>query len=750
MLKFLGVTARHKATVNGRAISVEPGETLLQAALRQDIDFPYVCRVGGCGTCKCKLIDGRVREMTETGYLLTEDEIAEGYILACQSTLRTDVAIEVDLKSALAGNIVRGHVVGKTALTHDISRIDVQLDAALDYRAGQFAELSLSSLPGVLRTYSFATPPSADNKISFFIRRVPGGQFSIRAVDGDIVGEAVQLRGPGGAFWLRPGTGPVIMVAGGSGLAPILSMLKDAKAQGETRPATLLFGAREERDLYALDELAALERDWPTFTFVPVLSAVAERDAWAGERGMVTDYIGKYCDAAGAAYLCGPPGMVDAARSRLLTLGLVDEAIFADRFVERVALKDTGFTGGVVDAERCPAHWSDYLKYFMFHAVALVAIICFIRGGAAIPIGLTAIVAFYVLGDAVSGDDTSVPRFDRPGVLTIQLWLALPLLATIMFCAVWSASSNDPLGFGNFVGQVTGYDIVAARRSTTLFDHAAGIGLAGLMIGIIGTVTAHELTHRTWDPISMFVGRVLLAFSIDTAFAIEHVYGHHRYVSTAHDPATAPRGRNVYAHIVISTIRGNMSAWQIECERLRRKHLSIYSWHNAYLRGQFMSAVLLAVAAAIGGWTAATYFLLCALVGKALLEIVNYMEHYGMVRLPDQPVQPRHSWNTNKRISSWSMFNLTRHSHHHAQGEVPYQDLRPFPDAPMMVGGYLSTILLTLFPPLWHHLMTPKVMAWDRDHASPEERILAHEANKRSGMRAFRRYDPLHRVAPGK
>ncbi|EYS81202.1 hypothetical protein CF68_17470 [Cupriavidus sp. SK-4] len=126
-----------------------------------------------------------------------------------------------------------------------------------------------------------------------------------------------------------------------------------------------------------------------------------------------------------------------------------------------------------------------------------------------------------------------------------------------------------------------------------------------------------------------------------------------------------------------------------------------------------------------------------ALLGKALLEVVNYMEHYGMVRDPDTPVLPHHSWNTNKRVSSWAMFNLTRHSHHHAQGEVPFQDLRPFPAAPMMINGYLTTMVIAMIPPLWHKLMTPKVLAWDRDHASAQELELARQANARSGIPAF-------------
>jgi alkane 1-monooxygenase len=150
-----------------------------------------------------------------------------------------------------------------------------------------------------------------------------------------------------------------------------------------------------------------------------------------------------------------------------------------------------------------------------------------------------------------------------------------------------------------------------------------------------------------------------------------------------------------------------------------------------------MSAVLVTLAFAMGGWRGAAFFTICALWGKALLEIVNYMEHYGMVRNPATPVQPRHSWNTNRRISSWTMFNLTRHSHHHAQGEVPYQDLRPYPDAPMMISGYLATIIVAMVPPLWHKLVTPKVLAWDRDYATEEERGLAATANARSGLPAL-------------
>ena len=369
-----------------------------------------------------------------------------------------------------------------------------------------------------------------------------------------------------------------------------------------------------------------------------------------------------------------------------------------------------------------------YLKFFLFHLVGLLALAVLVAGGVYVTVGLLAIIAFYVLGDALGGDDVSAPRFGHPGLLTAQLWVALPLLTLIVFASVWSVCAGDALGFGAAVARLTGYDALAARAATSIGGHVSGVFLTGLMIGMIGTIPAHELTHRTRDPWSMVIGRWLLAFSLDTVFAIEHVYGHHRYVATDVDPATAPRGRNVYHHIVLSTLRSNASGWHIEAARLARLGQPLLGMHNRVIRGQLMTLALLAAVYALGGPRALLYFLACALWAKALLEVVNYMEHYGLVRETGAPVQPRHSWNTNRRLSSWSLFNLTRHSHHHAQGGVPYHDLRPMADAPVMISGYLTTILVAMLPPLWRQLMRPRIEHWDRHFATAGERLLTANA----------------------
>ena len=730
------------ATINAQPIRVLADETILTAALREGMDFPHSCRVGGCATCKCRLVEGQVRELTETSYLLTEEELAQRTILACQSVPIGPVRIEVEQTKVLAVQECSATVVAQELLTQDIQRVRMQLDAPLNYKPGQFAQITLATLPGMTRSYSFATEPDAHGVVDFFVRRVPGGVFTEHVHSTSLVGQKAHVQGPFGQFWLRESDAPILFVVGGSGLAPVMAMLRAMQAQHVARSVTLLFGARTQADLYLMQELRAMAASWAgTFTLIPVLSEAQGDASWQGAQGLVTERLSHVLEPGMHAYLCGPPGMIDAATAQLQQAGLPKAHIHADRFTTRhdaVALVIADSNASKIIAppksvgEAVVALWH-YLKFFLFHVQGLAVAAALFAGGSWITLAFIGLNLFNTLGDMLLGDDTTTPRYRYPWVLTVQLWMALPVLLIICFAAVWSISAADVLGVGATLSHWSGVDVLAARAATHWGHHVSAFFLTGLMIGTVGTIPGHELTHRTWEPVSLWVGRWLLAFSFDVGFAIEHVYGHHRYVSTIDDPATAPRGRNVYAHIAISTVRGNASAWRIEAARLQRRGLPVWSWHNAFLRGLGMSVVLVAGAWAMGGLAAALFFSACALWGKALLEIVNYMEHYGIVRDPAQPVQPRHSWNTNRRISSWALFNLTRHSHHHAQGEVPYQDLQPYPNAPMMIGGYLTTISVALIPPLWHRWMTPKVMAWDRDYANAAERELAAQASVRAG-----------------
>lgn len=352
-----------------------------------------------------------------------------------------------------------------------------------------------------------------------------------------------------------------------------------------------------------------------------------------------------------------------------------------------------------------------YLKFFSYYFIASIGCLCLLLGGAWVLLGYISLVLFFIIGDAFFGDDLSTPNYAYPQILTGMLWLALPIALLIVLCGVQVVAEEKI-----YLPVITDYQVASNGVEVVV-----AVLFCGFMLGGVGTISAHELVHRVGDRISVTIGRWILALSFDANFSIEHVYGHHRYVATAIDPATAPRGRNVYSHIIHSTVKGNISAWNIEKRRLERQGVALISAHNRCLRGYCMSLTWLAavwMAFGISGFLSAVA---AGLIAKALLEIVNYMEHYGMLRDPKQRVMPHHSWNSNRRISSWCMFNLCRHSHHHAHGAVPFHKLNPMPEAPAMVSGYMATVFLTLIPPLWFALMRPKLAQWDRTYSRPTE-----------------------------
>ncbi|MBY6186472.1 alkane 1-monooxygenase [Marinobacter hydrocarbonoclasticus] len=363
-----------------------------------------------------------------------------------------------------------------------------------------------------------------------------------------------------------------------------------------------------------------------------------------------------------------------------------------------------------------------YLKFTLLYLLALPQIIGVMLGGPWLTLGLASVLLTLVGGDAVLGDDTDTPDYPHSAWLDGMLYATVIPVALVVLVQIWSLSAGDPLGLGAAVQQGFGYDALAAREHNTPLQVLVSLIGCGLLVSALGTIVAHELVHRTWDPVALGIGRLLLAFSWDTAFAIEHVYGHHRHVATPQDPASAPRGRSVYRHILHSSCFGTVSAWRIETQRLALQRQPLWSRHNRFLTGQLLSLALTLLAFWLGGVAGGIGFLTVAVIAKCFLEIVNYMEHYGLVRHPRTQVKPRHSWNSNRRLSSWASFNLTRHSHHHATAQKPFHQLAPMPEAPTMPAGYLSTILLTLIPPLWFRLMAPRLAHWDRHYATEEER----------------------------
>ncbi len=253
----------------------------------------------------------------------------------------------------------------------------------------------------------------------------------------------------------------------------------------------------------------------------------------------------------------------------------------------------------------------------------------------------------------------------------------------------------------------------------------AGFVLAtGLSNGAIGFTVAHELVHRTNERRATLAGHALLHALCYPHWGLEHVAGHHRYVGTPRDPATARQGEAVFAFLPRSILGGHLSAWRIEAERLAR--LGLPAWHpRNRIHAHWALQLALLLALALGLPRAATlWFLGQAAVAILLLETINYVEHYGLRRRQLAPapaggaadagyerVTPMHSWNQNNLLTNHLLLNLQRHADHHAHADRPFALLRHFPGAPQLPTGYAGMVLLALLPPLWFRVMDPRVAA---------------------------------------
>lgn len=236
-----------------------------------------------------------------------------------------------------------------------------------------------------------------------------------------------------------------------------------------------------------------------------------------------------------------------------------------------------------------------------------------------------------------------------------------------------------------------------------------------LSTGGIGITVAHELIHRrSWA--ERWIGRGILMSVLYMHFAIEHVRGHHALVATDHDPASAPQGMTVY-RFMLSTVPGQWrSAWRLEAKRLAKHGLALWSFHNEMLAFLAIQGAWIGLIFCLFGTAFLPVYLAVAVLSFLLLEIVNYIEHYGLRREKNangrwESVSESHSWNSNHRISRMMLFELSRHSDHHMSAEKPYQVLLNEPASPQMPNGYPGMVLLALVPPLWFSIMDRRLPA---------------------------------------
>jgi NAD(P)H-flavin reductase/quinol-cytochrome oxidoreductase complex cytochrome b subunit len=323
---------------DNRIVPVRGGETILDAALREGVPFPYECRNGGCGKCKCTILAGSVEQGPHQESSLSAAERSAGVVLACSATPTSDAEIEYQ-PTAMPGGIRTREYVAQVASLHRaapgvmVVHLAVEGDDPLRYYAGQYLNVLLPD--GAKRSFSFATAPQEGRTIELQIRHIPGGRFTTHVFESMKVGDRIRFEGPLGSFFLREDTDkPIIFVAGATGFAPVKSMVEHAFAKGMKRSIVLYWGTRALDDMYARTLCEQWAREHPNFRFVPVLSDPKPEDRWTGRTGLVHEAILEdYPSLAGhQVYACGSLAMVEAAHPAFIARGLTQDDCFSDAF----------------------------------------------------------------------------------------------------------------------------------------------------------------------------------------------------------------------------------------------------------------------------------------------------------------------------------------------------------------------------------------------------------------------------------
>ena len=329
-----------------RSFAVDREEAILAAAIRQGIGLPYGCRDGACGSCKSRLIEGRVIHGAHQVKALSVAEEEEGFILTCCATPQTDCVVEArSVPGAGEFPVLKmpSRVISIDKVASDVALLRLQLPANqnLQYRAGQYIEFILRD--GARRSYSMANAPhdlGSPPQIELHLRHMPGGAFTDHVFSAMKAKDILRMEGPFGTFFLREeSTAPIVLLASGTGFAPIKAILQHLRHQASDRSVVLYWGCRKQVDLYQHDWCLQMAAEMPNLRYVPVLSEPDAAEPWDGRTGFVHEAVMADLPdlSAHQVYACGAPPMVDAAQRDFVALrGLPEDAFFADAFTSEL------------------------------------------------------------------------------------------------------------------------------------------------------------------------------------------------------------------------------------------------------------------------------------------------------------------------------------------------------------------------------------------------------------------------------
>ena len=371
----------------------------------------------------------------------------------------------------------------------------------------------------------------------------------------------------------------------------------------------------------------------------------------------------------------------------------------------------------------------------------------------------TGVIFLFVVG--VGGEmltknwrDESNPEYSYPIVHDVIIYSVVACHFFALFVAMWALASTDLLGFGYLVNQglaTLGFQgDVLVIRSNNDWIAFLGTGLSlGSLLGVSGTGSCHELTHRVTKPFDLWLGRWDFALSFGTNFATEHVHGHHKNLGLAGlDPVSPKRGMGFYEFLTSGQIRQWKGGFGIEKRRLETIGKNSISIHNRVIHAWLRGSVIVAFTFLAAGWLGFVIWFVAALVGKYILEGLNFFSHYGLIRLPGDKITSRNTFSSCNPICQHFTFNLGRHGTHHEQADQPFYQFKwkPMPESPY---GYLTMTMISWIPIWVWKEMIPMLKEWDAKWASPPELEVIARHNEESGIEKLLSNTTTQKVVAG-
>ena len=376
------------------------------------------------------------------------------------------------------------------------------------------------------------------------------------------------------------------------------------------------------------------------------------------------------------------------------------------------------------------------LRYFFTPSLIFLTLVGVVLGGNWVWLGVCLFVAAIIVDYLTSviksihcepaGRDEDGETWGIPGLLKAMMWAQYPIFVALQLALIWRVyeyTTGVPFGTMEVLGLtvqtgVTGWQMVGATISAAMF-----LGL-GIMFG-------HELAH-TKGP-TFVLARWMMALSGIAHFCYAHVYNHHLELGHQDDPATSPRGRSIYTHYLLSHFGQSRFLYIMEQQRLKRLGVPFISWQNRWIRGYAMSLPTIVLFWMAGGWVGLGIMVAAWAIAGFELEVLNYLEHYGLIREKGKPIEYHHSWDVGESpITQWGFIEIGRQGDHHDRGETHFWELEEV-GSPDTGYGYFAMFAMLLVPPVWEAFIKPRLADWDENYASEGERKIAARMNYRAG-----------------